>query len=41
MFLPFPDTFLRSVYYNVFASKETKTAVEEQVWGNNPKTKFD
>jgi hypothetical protein len=39
MFLPFPDTFIRWVYYNVLASKETKKAVEEQVWGDNPKVK--
>lgn len=39
MFLPFPDTFIRSIYYNLLASKETKTAVEEQVWGDKPKIK--
>jgi hypothetical protein len=39
MFLPFPDTFIRSFYYNFLASKETKKAVEEEVWGDRPKVK--
>ncbi|SOV05520.1 uncharacterized protein UDID_07573 [Ustilago sp. UG-2017a] len=34
MFLPI-DTVVRAVYYNVFARKETKKSVEENVWGKS------
>lgn len=39
MFLPFPDTFIRSVYYRFLASGSSRTAVEEEVWGDKPKVK--
>lgn len=39
MFLPFPDTFIRWLYYNLIASKAVKQAVDEQVWGDSIKIK--
>lgn len=34
MFLPI-HTVVRAVYYNVFARKQTKKSVEENVWGKS------
>lgn len=39
MFLPFPDTFLRAIYYRFIANKETRNAIESQVWGDSIKEK--
>lgn len=33
MFLPFPDTFVRALYYKFLASPEVREQVEADVWG--------
>jgi hypothetical protein len=33
MFLPLPDTLVRTIYYRLFASKEARAKTEADVWG--------